>query len=123
MTAEEVWRKAKREYNKPVCRHLSVRNQDAAAVIRTAMEAYAAEKVAEERAAEPTEAMEYRVGDKVVKPRGYPFPGTVVAAFIVAGGQRYVVESELAPGMLHIFSPSQLALAANQHHGGNDADT
>lgn len=81
------------------------------------------DRLAEALAAEQTEAMEYRVGDKVVKPRGYPFPGTVVAAFIAAGGQRFVVESELAPGMLHTFSPSQLALTANQHHGGNDADT
>lgn len=56
--------------------------------------------------------LEYQVGDLVEKPRGYPFPGTVVAAFMVAAGQRYVVESELAPGMLHIFSPAQLKLRA-----------
>ena len=61
----------------------------------------------------PVPGMDYTLGDKVIKPRGYPFPGTVVAAFMVEAGQRYVVESELAPGMLHIFSPSQLAPPEN----------
>lgn len=127
MTAEEVWRKACAAYEDAAEEHPEMPLRDmviagenaAVSVIRTAMEAYAAEALA----ADQTEAMEYRVGDKVVKPRGYAFPGTVVAAFMVAGGQRYVIESELAPGMLHIFSPSQLAIAANPHHGGNDADT
>lgn len=55
----------------------------------------------------------YPVGTKVEKPRGYPFPGTVVAAFDnLAGEPRYVVESELAPGMLHIFSGKQITRAA-----------
>lgn len=49
--------------------------------------------------------------DHVVKPRGYPFPGLVVAKFTTrAGDVRYVVESDLAPGMLHIFTASQLEL-------------
>ena len=48
---------------------------------------------------------ELTVGTKVTKPSGYPYPGTVVAAFqTLSGCPRYVVESERAPGMLHIFS-------------------
>ncbi len=55
----------------------------------------------------------YPVGTSVLKPKGYPFPGTVVAAFEnLSGDPRYVVESEVAPGMLHIFSGAQLATAA-----------
>ncbi len=54
-----------------------------------------------------------REGVHVEKPKGYPYPGTIVAAFTnLAGAERYVVESDLAPGMLHIFAPSQLAATA-----------
>ena len=52
---------------------------------------------------------ELTVGTKVTKPYGYPYPGTVVAAFqTLSGCPRYVVESERAPGMLHIFAGEQL---------------
>lgn len=52
------------------------------------------------------------VGDKVRKPKGYSFPGEVRAVFTNrAGDTRYVVERDLAPGMLHIFAPSQLEKA------------
>ena len=58
----------------------------------------------------------YPVGTQVEKPKGYPFPGTVVAAFdTLAGETRYVVESALAPGMLHIFSGSQLIKRQDEH--------
>ena len=51
------------------------------------------------------------VGALVEKPKGYPFPGTVVSAFgNLAGEPRYVVENDLAPGMLHIFSGSQITI-------------
>lgn len=54
---------------------------------------------------------EYGTGARVYKPEGYPFPGTVVSAFrTLEGHTRYVVESDLAPGMLHIFSGEQLSL-------------
>ncbi len=54
----------------------------------------------------------FRVGTKVYKPDGYPFPGTVVAYFrTLADEERYVVESLRAPGMLHIFTAKQLKLA------------
>jgi len=52
------------------------------------------------------------VGTKVIKPKGYPFPGEVRSVFTnKAGDVRYVVESELAPGMLHIFSGNQIEAA------------
>ena len=52
----------------------------------------------------------FEVGAKVTKPVGYPFPGTVVAAFdTMSGARRYVVESSTAPGLLHIFSGFQLS--------------
>lgn len=56
----------------------------------------------------------FRVGQRVVKVTGYPFPGIVVAAFTTcAGAERYVVEfwSEVTDepsGLCHIFSPEQL---------------
>ncbi|MCL1799967.1 MAG: PGDYG domain-containing protein [Promicromonosporaceae bacterium] len=54
-------------------------------------------------------AAEFQPGDRVTKPSGYPFPGTVVAAFPKLDGEwRYVVESDPAPGLLHIFAGSQL---------------
>ena len=57
------------------------------------------------------------VGTPVEKVGGYPFPGTVVAAFHTLSGQeRFVVEAtgEAYAGMLHIFNGGQLraALAA-----------
>ena len=49
------------------------------------------------------------VGDAVIKPKGYPFPGIVVAEFPKLDGEiRYVVESTTLPGMLHIFAGNQL---------------
>lgn len=56
----------------------------------------------------------WKVGTKIVKLKGYPFPGEIRAAFTTKAGLiRYVVESELAPGMLHIFSHSQIMPIAN----------
>lgn len=49
-------------------------------------------------------------GDRVFKTRGYPFPGIIVASFLtLAGERRYVVESTILPGMLHIFNKTQLS--------------
>lgn len=51
----------------------------------------------------------WTVGDAVRKPKGYPYPGEIRAVFTNrAGDVRLVVESDLAPGMLHIFSPTQV---------------
>ncbi len=46
--------------------------------------------------------------DRVMKPEGYPFPGTIIAVFTTKGGeQRYVVEHDCG-GLLHIFNDLQL---------------
>lgn len=58
---------------------------------------------------------EFNVGDAVAKKskESYPFDSTVVAIFLKLDGQtRMVCESDLLPGLLHIFSPSQMELAA-----------
>lgn len=53
---------------------------------------------------------ELKTGDKVNKPKGYKFPGTVVAVFTTTlGDTRYVVEME-GYGLLHIFNREQLEL-------------
>lgn len=52
-----------------------------------------------------------KVGDKVEKITGYPFPGVVVSLFTTLTGQpRFVVECtvEDVAGCLHIFSRTQL---------------
>jgi hypothetical protein len=52
---------------------------------------------------------EIKVGMKATKPSGYGFDSTIVAVFTKLNGeQRVVCESELIPGLLHIFAPSQL---------------
>ncbi len=58
-----------------------------------------------------TMAQDVKVGDLVRKPRGYGFPGIVVAAFYnTQGEERYVVEArgEGYEGMLHIFNGEQI---------------
>jgi hypothetical protein len=60
--------------------------------------------------------MVLEIGMKVEKPGGYPFPGTVVAAFkTLAGQDRVVVESEAAPGLLHIFALNQLIYVGKEN--------
>ena len=52
-----------------------------------------------------------KVGTKVKKIIGYPYPGVVVSSFLTTEGKmRYVVEATGSEykGMLHIFSPEQL---------------
>lgn len=50
----------------------------------------------------------FKVGDRVRKPKGYKFPGIVVANFETTSRSiRYVVEMEKY-GLLHIFNESQL---------------
>lgn len=56
-------------------------------------------------------------GTPVEKVGGYPFTGTVVAAFeTLAGNERFVVEAtgEQYAGMLHIFNGGQLRAAASE---------
>jgi hypothetical protein len=53
---------------------------------------------------------ELQVGMRVHKLNGYEFDSTVVAVFTnLAGDERVVCELDQIPGLLHIFSPSQLA--------------
>jgi len=53
--------------------------------------------------------MDFHVGQKVYKPKGYEFPGTVVSVFQnLNGDTRLVVEHDVSRGMLHIFAPSQV---------------
>jgi hypothetical protein len=68
-----------------------------------------------------TEVERLRIGDLVQKPDGYPFDGVVVSAFTTqAGLTRYVVESEIAPGMLHIFSGKQIKRRDGSGTPGDD---
>lgn len=56
--------------------------------------------------------MKFTLGDKVQKVSGYSFTGVVVSAFrTLDGKERYVVQCTVpgAWGMLHIYSPDQLA--------------
>lgn len=59
----------------------------------------------------------FDIGQRVIKPVGYPFDGIVVARFLTtAGVDRYVVEKvepdedgdPVATGLMHIFAPAQL---------------
>jgi hypothetical protein len=54
---------------------------------------------------------DFKIGDRVEKCSGdYHLEGVVVAVFrTLAGKDRYVVEhTPLAPGMLHIYGPTNL---------------
>lgn len=55
----------------------------------------------------------FQVGDRVRKPSGaYAFDSHVVAVFTNRAGEtRLVCESTQIPGLLHIFSPSQMTHA------------
>ena len=50
----------------------------------------------------------FKVGDKVYKPKGYKFPGIVVAIFTTTNGETRIVAEMEDNGMLHIFSETQL---------------
>lgn len=50
----------------------------------------------------------FKIGDKVCKPKGYDFHGTVISAYQNSKGeQRYDVELAYN-GMIHVFSENQL---------------
>jgi hypothetical protein len=55
----------------------------------------------------------FKVGDKIYKPKGYKFPGTVVAVFLTTSGEKRVVAELNDNGMLHIFSETQIELENN----------
>ena len=60
--------------------------------------------------------MKFKVGDKVFKPKGYKFPGIVVAVFQTTSGDTRIVAELIDNGMLHIFSESQLELDINNEN-------
>ncbi len=50
----------------------------------------------------------FKIGDKIYKPNGYSFPGTIVSVFETTTGEIRLVAELDNNGMLHIFSESQL---------------
>lgn len=50
----------------------------------------------------------FKVGDRVYKPKGYKFPGIVVAVFKNTINQTRIVAELIDNGMLHIFTEEQL---------------
>ena len=56
----------------------------------------------------------FNVGDKVHKPRGYKFTGTVVSVFMNTSGEIRIVAEMRDNGMLHIFNETQLELGWDQ---------
>lgn len=62
--------------------------------------------------------VEFDVGDRVRKVKGYHFPGVVVAVFKTQAQQtRYVVECTVpeVAGILHIYSGEQLTWDPKEH--------
>lgn len=56
------------------------------------------------------ESCKFKIGDKVFKPKGYKFPGTVVSVFQTTGGDTRIVAEMSDNGMLHIFNENQLEI-------------
>ena len=52
--------------------------------------------------------LKFEVGDKIYKPKGYKFPGTVVSVFKTTNGDVRIFAELDDKGKLHIFSESQL---------------
>ena len=50
----------------------------------------------------------FKVGDKVHKPKGYSFVGTVVSVFMTTSGEIRIVAEMRDNGMLHVFNETQL---------------
>lgn len=55
-----------------------------------------------------------KIGDKIRKPNGYAFDGTIRSVFENSKGETRIVAELDDNGMLHIFSPSQLELREEQ---------
>lgn len=55
----------------------------------------------------------FEVGDKVFKPKGYKFPGTIVSIFKTTSGETRIVAEMEDNGMLHIFNENQLEKIEN----------
>jgi|TARA_R110000851_G_scaffold319453_1_gene483857 hypothetical protein len=53
----------------------------------------------------------FKIGDKVYKPKGYKFPGTIVSVFETTAGEVRLVAELDHLKMLHIFNETQLELS------------
>lgn len=51
-----------------------------------------------------------KIGDKIFKPKGYKFNGTVVSVFNTTSGDIRIVAEMDDNGMLHIFNENQLEI-------------
>jgi hypothetical protein len=58
---------------------------------------------------ESNDTFKFKVGDKVIKPKGYSFDSTIVAVFKNLTGENRIV-AEMDSGLMHIFNESQLQL-------------
>lgn len=96
---EEVWREALRASENCACQDFGSPDQAAISVIRTAMEAYAAER--DERLGEALYGLSARL---------------LLSGFLDDAENHAAYEKVVA-----VFGKP--FTAANQHHGGNDADT
>lgn len=56
----------------------------------------------------------FKIGDRVFKPKGYKFPGTVVSVFQTTLGETRIVAEMLDNGMLHIFNENQLEFVSEK---------
>jgi hypothetical protein len=50
----------------------------------------------------------FKIGDRVHKPKGYRFVGTVVSVFTTTAGETRIVAEMRDNGMLHVFNETQL---------------
>lgn len=55
----------------------------------------------------------FNIGDKIYKPKGYKFNGTVVSVFNTTSGDIRIVAEMDDNGMLHIFNENQLEIRDN----------
>jgi Tat protein secretion system quality control protein TatD with DNase activity len=58
----------------------------------------------------------FKIGDKIYKPKGYRFNGTIVSVFKTTSDETRIVAELDNNGMLHIFTESQLELRENCKH-------
>ena len=96
-TAEEVWREAFGEWAMQTVK--AVADQAATSVIRTAMEAYAAER-------------DERLGEAL-----YGLSARLLLSGFLDDAENHAAYEKVVAAFGKPF------IAANQHHGGNDADT
>lgn len=52
--------------------------------------------------------MKFKIGDRIYKPKGYKFNGTIVSVFETTSGDVRLVAEMADNGMLHIFNENQL---------------